>query len=454
MKYSTVNKVRHRVNVTSSELTDSKIQEFIEEAEKYIDQVFNGDPRKISKSVDWFRNQKFIDLDLSEDEVLKAIERLWVNGRRIRKMHPNNLLDDGECEEEDSAETNPEYWTSLSSITTATYTWSTTAFKRSRSLQIENTADAAEWESDDVTIDDSYNYRAKCQLRLSSDFSGNAYLKIRWYGSGGSVLSTNSSLAKSAVEITQPSSASVIAIVSDDDDDKINVLVNGIVSGVEASEVVTLNGTTSVSTKQSFSEISSVVKSKESEGTITATSNSAAVTNCSLTLYEIRKDLWMEILVEATSPANAVTASVVLVHEGSAGSIYGDNFELRKRNWEADEARALIWVPGLILSEDDIINVEFRRVKHPDLVEDISTNLGAIYALVSLCGGRAAGLNYEVGRMKIDKGTQFNNRLRLIFELKIRVKSAIAELQKELKKTTKLVIGEFGFRKVGRFAGV
>lgn len=69
---------------------------------------------------------------------------------------------------------------------------------------------------------------------------------------------------------TQPTSASVIEIVSSSSADTTqSVLVKGIVGGQEDYEQVSLNGTTSVFTTRSFSSITSITKSGNTTGRVT-----------------------------------------------------------------------------------------------------------------------------------------------------------------------------------------
>lgn len=78
---------------------------------------------------------------------------------------------------------------------------------------------------------------------------------------------------------TQPTSASVIAVVSSSASDTTQtVLIRGIVSGVETTESVTLTGTTPVNSVNSYTRVKAVSKSAKTTGYVTLTSNSAAVT--------------------------------------------------------------------------------------------------------------------------------------------------------------------------------
>lgn len=81
---------------------------------------------------------------------------------------------------------------------------------------------------------------------------------------------------------TQPTSASVITVVSSSSSDtNIKITIFGIVSGFPDYETITTNasnGTTSVSGSKSFSSVERIVKDQPSVGRITVTSNSGAVT--------------------------------------------------------------------------------------------------------------------------------------------------------------------------------
>jgi len=79
---------------------------------------------------------------------------------------------------------------------------------------------------------------------------------------------------------SQPSSASILSLVSSSASDTTQtVRVKGTNSaGVEIDESVTLNGTTTAVTTNSFVEVRSITKSASTTGYVTITSNSGAVT--------------------------------------------------------------------------------------------------------------------------------------------------------------------------------
>lgn len=81
---------------------------------------------------------------------------------------------------------------------------------------------------------------------------------------------------------TQPTSASVITIVSSsssDDGSAFNITVRGVTTNGVTTETITPDGTVSVAGTTSFTKLLSVTKAAAWTGRLTVTSNSAAVTN-------------------------------------------------------------------------------------------------------------------------------------------------------------------------------
>lgn len=108
----------------------------------------------------------------------------------------------------------------------------------------------------------------------------------------------------------QPTSASVITVVSSSASDTGSFLVHikGIVNGREDYETIALNGTTNAVGSKSFTRVISVSKSGDTTGTITVTSNSAAVTvaNLSRTMrtHRVRKIRLIKI------PSSTITIEI------------------------------------------------------------------------------------------------------------------------------------------------
>ena len=91
----------------------------------------------------------------------------------------------------------------------------------------------------------------------------------------------------------QPTSASVVTVASTSAGDVTNyfVIVKGISGGVLQTERLTLNGVTSVASTNSYTSLLSISKDT-TNGTVTATSNAAAVTNISLLPGERELEHW------------------------------------------------------------------------------------------------------------------------------------------------------------------
>lgn len=115
-------------------------------------------------------------------------------------------------------------------------------------------------------------------------------------------------ILKSPVD-SQPTSASSLTFVSDSSSDTAEqVFVRGLNgSGVELYENVTLNGTSSVSTTNSYESIISFTKD-QTTGTITVTSNSGAVTNAVMSPQS--KDCKRKILRLYQVPTQTLVLSI------------------------------------------------------------------------------------------------------------------------------------------------
>ncbi len=109
--------------------------------------------------------------------------------------------------------------------------------------------------------------------KLAEDFSSS----LKSQGSIESYTIINKQVSK------QPTSSSTISVVSSDSSDSTQTVhIRGISSSVEISEDVTLNGTSAVTTTNSYTEILGISKSATTTGKITLTSNSGGVINAVL----------------------------------------------------------------------------------------------------------------------------------------------------------------------------
>lgn len=126
----------------------------------------------------------------------------------------------------------------------------------------------------------------------------------------------------------QPTAASAIAIVSDSalDVTSYTVRVRGLVSGLEYTEVETLTGTTPVSTTATFTDIYEINKNLATNGTVTCTSNAAAVTNVTLPLEaKYARFQWIRF---KTVPAGTYTMRYIYIRRPANVLQDSDAFEV------------------------------------------------------------------------------------------------------------------------------
>ncbi len=123
-----------------------------------------------------------------------------------------------------------------------------------------------------LSVRDSTNGIELPEMDLQALISQN----ITTFGQSGTV--EKYSIVEDRVQ-KQPTSSSVIAIVSSSASDTTQViLVRGVSGGSEVYESVSLNGTTTANTTNSYTRIISISKSAVTAGRVTATSNSGAIT--------------------------------------------------------------------------------------------------------------------------------------------------------------------------------
>jgi len=69
-----------------------------------------------------------------------------------------------------------------------------------------------------------------------------------------------------------------------------------------------------------------------------------------------------------------------------------------------------------------------------DLARSVVTDLAAMMALVRLTGGTTSGLDYRIGKLDVNKQGQLENRLRVIFEMKVRAREGLSVLQRDTRR--------------------
>jgi len=394
MSYCTVSEVRNALNLDSTTPSDSVITEFINRADQAIDDKCYGDSRYFFEYIEPKGNTRFLELTHAFSEISEVL----VDKVKYFEWKKDNLIHNGDVETEGSTDDEPEYWTA-SAGSGDTLSWDDAySYSLRQSLKIAKGASVdSYWVSDDVSVSQGKEYVAKGRIKVDSNTSGNTYLKLEFLDSDGNVTETETSDAVT-IEITQPSSASTISVSSDSSDDTTQtVSIVGTVNGLRTEEVVELNGTSSVSTTNSFSYIESIRKSGTTSGTITCTSNAGAVTNATFTASQLLKEDWIEVQVSGAVPYDALSARIKFFVSSSAssGSAYGDHFRLYARNWKPRYNQKII---ELFESSDlsgRIVDVKYKRISPPEITRQLSIDIASLYVLAYLTGGKTSGTNYD-----------------------------------------------------------
>ncbi len=390
MAYSTTLKVRQIAGLDSLHPSDTLLTQLITYSDIEVDSWLIS-AKRYSEKIFYKQDGRFVDLEVPASEILE----IWKNDYRLLDFEELDLLDDGDVETADSTDILPEYWNKDQS-SGDTCSWGTDySFNMYRSLKIEKaSANTSSWYSDDIDeIEEKQEYKAKARIKVDSNSSGNPKLRLAFYDSSDSNL-VNFDSSAVTIQVTQPTSASVLAIVSTSTADTTQkIIIEGTVSGEETTEVVSLNGTTSASSSNSFSYIKGLLLDKACAGTVTVKSNSAAVTNATFAVGAITKKDWQEISLLGKAPYQSSYARVYLICSSSTGSVWGDTFRVFKRNWKflSSEKRIEFFDE---IKKDSILLISYKRTYDHSLVEEISTTLASLRSLVWLSGGNTEA-DYE-----------------------------------------------------------
>lgn len=102
---------------------------------------------------------------------------------------------------------------------------------------------------------------------------------------------------------------------------------------------------------------------------------------------------------------------------------------------------------GFIADQQAFVEASTRRAFRPgdagyELARSVVTDLAAMMALVRLTGGTTSGLDYKIGKLDVSKQGQLENRLRVIFELKVRAREGLGVLQRDTRRYRFARVGE------------
>ena len=393
MSYCSVQDVRDNINADNTDdPTDAQITKCITRADAELDSACSGDAHNFNESVQYSFDKS--EYKLRHD--FKEITKVQVQNKVLDEFDENNVIDNGIIEESANGD-DPDYWTD-SAGSGDTLSWATDySYTLNRSLKIAKGANVSStWTSDGQSVDMESDFKATARVKVDSTTSGNVYLKMLFYDESDILVQTFTSAAVT-IEITQPTAASAIAIVSSDNDDTTQaVTVVGTVNGLDDVEAVTLTGTTSVSTAKSFSYIKGIRKSADTEGTITCTSNAAAVTNATLTATQSGKNDWIRAEVHgSSSPASGTVKAQFYAETATSGNCWCDDVRITRRNWRPLYASRELKILSDKLSEGDMITVYYKRSQLHPLVKEISKDIASVHIIAGYYGAETAEKSYS-----------------------------------------------------------
>lgn len=389
MTYTTDEKVRNLEHLDENIPSTTTMTEFLGYADTEIDTKAEGDVYLFTQKISITGKHRIIDLKYDYEEIKEVL----INSVEFPEYSKDNLVTDGMVEA--TSDTVPDYWNELES-SGDTLTWdSTYSYSLYHSLKIvKGGASESYWYSDDMLgPSEKRMYKGIARIKVDADSSGSTYLRLQFLNSSGSVLKNYDSAAVS-IQITQPSSASVLTLVSDSADDTTQtVIIQGTVSGQETIETVKLNGTNDVPTTNSFSYIGAIAFDSEAAGSVTSKSNSEAVTNATFTAGQTEKEDWQETVVTGSAPNDTHATRIILRCTSATGSVWGDEFKVRERKWRPIIPKRVEFFDNFL--KGDKIYITYKRTKSDDLVEIIATKITAIYCLAHITGATTRGRNYK-----------------------------------------------------------
>jgi len=384
MAYVTKSEIRNRLALDAFKPSDTILDDLIEKAENEL-KVMLGDSLFKAKYTRYEREE----VDKIELSNFKSITKITIDGVELDEYSDDEILLNPDVETTQNSDV--QAWTAVAGSGDTLSHDDSYSYKYTHSLKIsKGSSNASYWKSDTHSVSEEIYYKATARIFVDSNTSGNTYLKLEFLDTDENVVKTYTSAAVTK-EITQPSSASTISVVSDSSSDTTqSIMIYGVVNNNRTLETVELNGTSSVSTEKSFSQIISVKKSSSTSGTITLKSNGGAVTNCTLSSTENEKNMWVKAEIEGSPTEDSASVRVSFYCDASSGNAYADSFSLRKRQW---------WtmIDGVHFADKlkGYFEIDYELAEIPMMVRELIRDLSCLYVLVYLSGGDSAGMNYE-----------------------------------------------------------
>ena len=382
MAYISPSDIRNRLSLDSFKPSDSVLNDFISKAEEELKALLGG---SLTKAVlVEYEKDEIKSLSLSD---FKSIIKVLHNGREVKEFSDEELLNNPDLEE--VSDSSVDYWNSSAGSGDSLSHDSDNFYTFAHSLKItKGGSEESYWYSDSLSVSDQCYYKASARIKVDSNTSGNTYLKLQFLDEDESPVKTYTSPAVT-LEITQPSSATTLSIVSDSSsDDWQTLMIFGVVDGIRKMVSVELNGTSTVTTSEKFSEIISIKKSNSTSGTITV-KDSGGSTLASLDSSTEEVNEWIKTEVIGSPPADAYYMRVLFSCSSSSGSAYADHFKLRKQNW-------FLMGDGIHFTDarSGLFEIIYEKSQVPKQVHELIRDLASLFTLLYLNGADTSGINY------------------------------------------------------------
>lgn len=383
--YISADEVRYRLALDGFKPSSTIMTDLIAKAERELKVILGGSLTRgiIVKYEDHPVNKILLDN-------FREIISVSVEGKTLDEYSDIELLTNPDVEKTQGDDI--QGWTAVAGTGDTLTHDESYAYIYAHSLKIEKGAAVnSYYKSDTMSFEDLTYYKLSGRLFVDSDTDSNTTIKLEFLDVDDAVTKTYTS-AVATEEITQPSAASVVACVSATATDTTQTItIYGVVDNNRIIETVELNGTTSASSVNSFTEIISVKKSSATGGTVTLTTNSAGVTTCTLTANQLEKERWVsvEITGAPTEDAHSMRVSFYVTSSATSGDAYGDTFSLRKRQW-------FPMIDGVHFQakRSGKFVIEYNMAEVSGLVRELLRDLTALFCLIYISGGDSSGMNY------------------------------------------------------------
>ncbi len=139
---------------------------------------------------------------------------------------------------------------------------------------------------------------------------------------------------------------------------------------------------------------------------------------------------WAEVTLTKYAPDNASHVKIRLINDAASGDAYFDTMKFRKVNWIDSVSDASL--SFMKTYSNKFITVWYSKTDTVNpLIENLTTDLTARAALVHAGGGTVQGLSYTIDVLKVSKGKQSIERMKLIGELTLSISDKIRRLDEK-----------------------